>query len=85
MDVWYGLMRDGSPVAIRHAALMDWARRHDKEFQVGWGDRLIMNDGTRLVRASGCKTPADVAEAAGWTDLAERLRAERPWEASDHA
>ena len=85
MDVWYGLSRDGSPVAIRHAALMDWARRHDKEFQVGWGDRITIDDGTRLVRASGCKTPADVAEGAGWTDLAERLRAERPWEASDHA
>lgn len=84
MDMWYGLSRDGSPVAISHAALMDWARRQGKEFQVGWGDRINI-DGTRLVRASGCKTPADVAEGAGWTDLAERLRAERPWEASDHA
>ena len=80
--MWYGLTNDGSPVAIRHAVLMDWARRQGHDFQVGWGDRLIMNDGTRLVRASGRKTPADVAEGAGWTDLAERLRAERPWEAT---
>lgn len=65
MNTWYGLKPDGSQVAIEHAKLMDWAYKHDMQFQVGWSHAIEMPDGTRLSRTKAA------AEEKGWLDVAK--------------
>lgn len=70
---WYGISRSGEHRQVSHSALMNWARRNDLTYSVGWGDRIEMPDGTRLVRAADVKSLPDVARSAGWDDLAAAL------------
>jgi len=70
-NTWMGLACDGSPLQISHDKLMDWARRNDQQFNVGWSNSVTLPDGARLVRGSH----VEEALKAGWADLAKQLRA----------
>jgi len=68
-DTWMGLSKQGAPLQISHAKLMQWAFDHDQQFNVGWSHAVTLPDGARLVRGSF----VEEALKAGWADLAKAL------------
>lgn len=72
LELWYGLKCDGSEVVITHEKLMEWAWRHDVQFQIGWGTSFVMANGTRLARTQ------EGALSQNWFDIAQAFEGLEP-------